>query len=148
MSEIQIHFGDWITIDGVPDCPEFTFDFDASLPCDGKQYSFNSPERGDFLLTYTTSFEDYEVGGGFLEIYNTQDRLEWLFEVRFGHDGDPKWEVWGFSLRELRRGEQRSMSVIKKGTGIGKSPFRRELEAALLAELESDIDKAIEDQKG
>ena len=106
----RVHFGTFVTIDGLPDCPEFTFDFDFSAPCNGKQYTFKAPERGGFLLTYTTTYEDIEVGAGFLEVYNTQDRTEQLFEVKFGHDGTPDVEIWGFSLEELIRGDQRSMS--------------------------------------
>jgi len=106
----QIHFGTYVTIDGVPDCPAFTFDFDFSAPCNGKQYTLRVPDKGSFYIKYTTTCEDIEVGRGLLDVFNSKDRTEHLFEVQFGHDGTPDIEIWGFSLEELIRGDQRSMS--------------------------------------
>ena len=108
MSEKQIHFGAWVTIDGLPSCPVFTFGFNHG--CDGKQYNLLVPDRGDFLFTYTTTYEDIEVGAGLLEIYSREHKVDRMFEVKFGHDGSPEYEVWGFSLEELVRGDQCSMS--------------------------------------
>ena len=152
MSATQIHFGRYVTIDGLANCPVFTFSFNHGL--DGKQYVLQLPDRDGFLFTYTTTYEDIEVGAGLLEIYSSEHKIDRMFEVQFGHDGDPRWEIWGFSLQELIKGDQCSMSDVMpgviataKGTSLGKAPFDREaMKKTLLVDLEADIADAIEQQ--
>ena len=129
MSANQIHFGTYVTIDGMANCPAFTFSFNHGY--EGKQYVLHLPERDGFLFEYTTTYEDFEVGAGLLEIYSSEHKIDRMFEVKFGHDGSPEYEIWGFSLQELIRGDECSMSDVKpgvkamaKGTGLGKAPFR------------------------
>ena len=111
MSVTQIHFGNYVTIDGMAKCPAFTFSFNHGY--EGKQYVLQVPDRDGFLFTYTTTYEDIEVGAGLLEIYSSEHKIDRMFEVKFGHDGDPEYEIWGFSLEELIRGDQCSMSLLK-----------------------------------
>ena len=153
MSATQIHFGTYVTIDGMANCPAFTFSFNHGL--DGKQYVLQVPDEGSFYLKYTTTYEDIEVGGGLLEVYSSEHKIDRMFEVQFGHDGDPRLEVWGFSLQELIKGDQCSMSDVRsgviamdEGTGLGKAPFDREaMRKTLLVDLEADIAAAIESQQ-
>ena len=112
MSAIQIHFGTYVTIDGMANCPAFTFDFDFSAPCNGRQYVFRVPDKGNFYLKYATTYEDIEVGAGLLRIVSREHKVDRMFEVQFGHDGDPRLEIWGFSLQELIKGDQCSMSSV------------------------------------
>ena len=152
MSAKQIHFGTYVTIDGMANCPVFTFSFNHGF--DGKQYILQVPDRDGFLFTYTTTYEDIEVGAGLLEIYSREHKIDRMFEVQFGHDGDPRFEIWGFSLQELIKGDQCSMSDVKpgvtamdEGTGLGKAPFNKEaIKKTILADLEADIAAAIESQ--
>ena len=110
MPATQIHFGTYVTIDGMANCPAFTFSFNHGL--DGKQYVLQVPDEGSFYLKYTTTYEDIEVGGGLLEVYSSEHKIDRMFEVQFGHDGDPRLEIWGFSLQELIKGDQCCMSSV------------------------------------
>jgi len=116
-SRTQIHFGSWVTIDGLPNCPAFTFFFQPGSR--GEQYCFLAPDKPEnFLITYTSTYEDFEVGAGLLEIYSHEHKIDRMFEVKFGHDGSPEYEIWGFSLQELIKGDQCSMSRTKQHANV------------------------------
>ena len=105
-----IHFGTYVTIDKMANCPPFTFSFNHCH--EGKQYALLYANRKGFLFRYKTTMEDFEVGTGLLEIYSREHEIDRMFEVSFGHDGSPEYEIWGFSLKELMRGDQCSMSSV------------------------------------
>ena len=115
MSSTHACFGNWVTIDNVPNCPTFTFWFPNGPICDGNQYRFRLlGETESFCFDYATTCEDCEVGAGFLQISNFKENTIWFFRVSFSHDGDPRVEQWGFDLLELIPGSVSTMTPATK----------------------------------